>query len=168
MGGKISNKIFSPKKLDAKLLLLVMYYYFRTENCDWCIGFKLEHSELWQIKCITVWFSDPRKEPTIRGRSVNLAFSVRGIAALSAVGAEGPVSQAVSMIQNYNVVLIFICKRETRFTPIHKLLLVVLSSTPTKIRCLTVLCTHFGKHSIAPLVKYFTNTSPSIFISVKK
>ena len=32
------------------------------------------------------------------------------------------------MIQNYNVVLIFICKRETRFTPIHKLLLVVLSS----------------------------------------
>ncbi|XP_073230590.1 kynurenine 3-monooxygenase-like [Porites lutea] len=34
---------------------------------------------------------DPRKEPTIRGRSVNLAFSVRGIAALSAVGAEGPV-----------------------------------------------------------------------------
>ena len=76
------------------------------------------------VKCITVWFSDPRKEPTIRGRSVNLAFSVRGIAALTAVGAEGPVSQAVFMIHflvkyYYKIVLIIISKRETPFTPIH-------------------------------------------------
>ncbi|XP_068752463.1 kynurenine 3-monooxygenase-like [Montipora capricornis] len=34
---------------------------------------------------------DPRGEQASRGRSVNLAFSVRGIESLKAVGAEGPV-----------------------------------------------------------------------------
>ena len=38
-------------------------------------------------------FSDPRKEVEQRGRSVNLALSVRGIESLRAVGAEGPVKQ---------------------------------------------------------------------------
>lgn len=74
-------------------------------------------------KCITVWFSDPRKEPTIRGRSVNLAFSVRGIAALSAVGAEGPVSQAVFMIHFLAKLCCFnlyMLKRNTIYTNSHK------------------------------------------------
>lgn len=35
---------------------------------------------------------DPRSEATIRGRSVNLAFSVRGIESLKAVGADDSVS----------------------------------------------------------------------------
>lgn len=36
---------------------------------------------------------DPRSEATIRGRSVNLAFSVRGIESLKAVGADGSVRE---------------------------------------------------------------------------
>jgi len=36
---------------------------------------------------------DPRSEATIRGRSVNLAFSVRGIESLKAVGADDSVRE---------------------------------------------------------------------------
>ena len=43
------------------------------------------------VYCVDI-SSDPRKEVEQRGRSVNLALSVRGIESLRAVGAEGPVN----------------------------------------------------------------------------
>lgn len=54
------------------------------------------------FKCF-VLFLDPRKEVEQRGRSVNLALSVRGIESLRAVGAEGPVY--IPSVECYDVLL---------------------------------------------------------------
>lgn len=59
------------------------------------------------FKCF-VLFLDPRKEVEQRGRSVNLALSVRGIESLRAVGAEGPVKYfqlKLPSVECYDVVL---------------------------------------------------------------
>ena len=51
------------------------------------------------VYCVDV-SSDPRKEVEQRGRSVNLALSVRGIESLRAVGAEGPVNITTTLKDN--------------------------------------------------------------------